>query len=72
MGEYEITAPIVSAASTAHTMELLAQLRPTGRIHDGFRVSLDLLEKHLDLGQLIPVIVFKGYRLQFQYWPRDI
>jgi hypothetical protein len=31
-----------------------------------------LLEKQLDLGQLIPVPTFKGYRLQFQYWPRDI
>jgi hypothetical protein len=31
-----------------------------------------ILEKNLDLGQLIPVDVFKGYRLQFQHWPRDI
>jgi hypothetical protein len=74
LGGYEIAAPIVPAASTAHTLELLAQLRPTGRILDGFRLSMDgpLLERQLDLGQLIPVNTFKGYRLQFQFWPRDI
>jgi hypothetical protein len=74
LGEYEIAAPVVPAASTAHTLELLAQLRPTGRILDGFRLSMDgpLLERQLDLGQLIPVNAFKGYRLQFQFWPRDI
>jgi hypothetical protein len=74
LGEYEIAAPVVAAASTAHTLELLAQLRPTGRILDGFRLSMDgpLLEKQLDLGQLIPVNTFKGYQLQFQFWPRDI
>jgi hypothetical protein len=36
MGEYEIASPIVPAASSAHTMELLAQLRSTGRILDDF------------------------------------
>jgi hypothetical protein len=57
LGEYEIAAPVIAAASTAHTLELLAQLRPTGQILDGFRLSMDgpLLERQLDLGQLIPV-----------------
>jgi hypothetical protein len=62
MGEYEIADPIMPATTMAHTMELLAQLRPTGRILDSFRISLDgaLLNRNLDLGQLIPSDVFRG------------
>jgi hypothetical protein len=66
LAKYEIAAPIVPATAAAHTMELLAQLRPTGHILDGFRISLDgaVLSRSLDLGQIIPTTVFKGYNLQ--------
>jgi hypothetical protein len=56
-------------------MELLAQLRPSGRILDHFRIALDgsaAIRQELDLGQLIPSSVFKGHKLAFQYWSQDI
>jgi hypothetical protein len=56
-------------------IELLAQLRPTGRILDNFRLSVngtEILEAELELNQLLPTPVFNGFKLRFQYWPRDI
>jgi hypothetical protein len=41
------------------TMEICAQLRPTGRILDNFRVALGgskVLDFEADLGQLIPIL----------------
>ncbi len=55
-------------------MELLAQLRPSGRILDHFRITLDgsaAISQELDLGQLIPSSTFKGHKLAFQFWPQD-
>jgi hypothetical protein len=57
------------------TLELLAQLRNTGRILDGFRFVLDgsaPLEVGVDLYQLLPVDSCRGLRLAQQFWPRDI
>ena len=57
------------------TMQLLAQLRGTGRILDNFRVVLggtQILDVNVDLGQLIPSDTFKSHRLKFQFWPRDL
>ncbi len=56
-------------------IELLAQLRPTGRILDNFRLSVngtEILEAELELNQLLPTPVLNGFKLRFQYWPRDI
>ncbi len=55
-------------------MAVLAQLRPTGRILD-VRISMNrsqILGAELDFGQLPPADPLKGYKLQFQYWPRNI
>jgi hypothetical protein len=73
--DYETALPLVSSSTMAYTMGLMAQLRPTGRILDGFRVALDgsaALSKELDLGTILPVSNLKGWRLNLQYWPRDI
>jgi hypothetical protein len=57
------------------TVELLAQLRNTGRILDGFRFAFDgtvPLEINVDMFQLLPVDSCRGLRLAQQFWPRDI
>jgi len=58
-----------------YTVELLAQLRSTGRILDNFRFSLNgssPLEASVDVASIIPVPDFKGWRLNQQWWARDI
>lgn len=57
------------------TAQLLAQLRPTGRILDGFQLVLGgtrIQEAEVDLGALVPATAFSNYKLRFQFWPRDI
>jgi hypothetical protein len=57
------------------TLQLLAQVRPTGRILDNFQVALggtQIVCADVDLGQLILASTFNRWRLRFQYWPRDI
>jgi hypothetical protein len=75
MEDFEAYLTPVQSSASDYVMELLAQLRPSGRILDHFRIALDgsaALSKELDLGQLIPSSVFKGHKLAFQFWPRDI
>jgi hypothetical protein len=56
--------------------EVMAQVRPNGRIMDHWRVALggtSLLEAKVDLVQLIPAAInLPKRRLQLQFWPRDI
>ena len=57
------------------TLEVCAQLRPSGRVLDHFRVALggsQALEWEADLGKLIPTPVFKGWRIKGQNWARDV
>jgi hypothetical protein len=57
------------------TMELLAQVQHTGRILRNFRVALGgeaRLKVDMDLGAMVPVEVFAGWRFKTQYWLRDI
>ncbi len=70
LDKYETALPTVSSSSEAYTMELLAQLRSTGRILDGFKVALNEaapLSRELDLGSIIPTRCFKNWKLNFQY-----
>jgi hypothetical protein len=56
-------------------MELLAQVRPNGRIMDHFRIALggtSLLEVDTVLGNIIPFPALNNYRFKFQFWARDI
>jgi hypothetical protein len=70
--EFETAAPRVNGGVT---MEVLAQLRPSGRILDNFRVAL-VGSKALDfdavLFSLIPAAIFKGWRVKGQCWARDV
>ena len=70
--EYETATPRITGDVS---MEICAQLRPSGRILDNFRVSLGgskILEYEADLGQLIPIPFFKGWRVKGQCWARDV
>ena len=72
MGEFEKATPRIEGD---FTFELLAQLRPSGRILDNFRVSIGgnrVLEIDADLRQLIPVPVFRNWRIRGQFWARDV
>jgi hypothetical protein len=56
-------------------MELLAQVRPNGRIMDHYRITLggtSLLEVDTVLGNIIPFPALNNYRFKFQFWARDI
>ena len=57
-------------------MELLAQVRPTGRIQDHFRIILGgrrALTTEIGLSSIIGGgEKYSAYKLRFQYWPRDI
>jgi hypothetical protein len=58
--EYETATPRITGDVTK---EICAQLRPSGRILNNFRVALGgikILEYKADLGQLIPIPFFKG------------
>jgi hypothetical protein len=61
--------------TAAHTMQLLVQLRPSGRILDGFQVKLGgtrILNAEVDMSALIPAATFKSWKLSFQFWPHDV
>ena len=58
-----------------HTVQLLAQLRSTGRILDAHRLVLggtEILDVDIDISEAIPNPRLSGWRLRFQIWPRDI
>lgn len=72
IAEYETA---ILDATEPLEMDLLAQIRPTGRILDNFRLVLGgtaPLRATVDLGAAIPGRTFEGYRLGLQQWPRDI
>jgi hypothetical protein len=57
------------------TMELMAQVRHTGRILGNFRVALGgeaRLKVDVDLGAMVPAEIFRGWCFKTQYWLRDI
>jgi hypothetical protein len=70
--DYDTAMPAVPGE---FVVELLAQLRNTGRILDGFRFALDgsrALEAHVYLDQVLPVGELKGLQALIQCWPRDV
>jgi hypothetical protein len=73
--DFDLACTALASSEEPALVQLLAQLRPTGRILDNFRLSIggsQILEAELDLGAMIPTETLQGYRLAFQYWPRDI
>ncbi len=56
-------------------MELLAQVRPNGRIQDHFRIVLggrQALDIKTSFGMLYGSSKYKDFMLKMQRWPRDI
>jgi hypothetical protein len=57
------------------TLQLMAQLRNTGRILNSFKFVLDgsaSLDAPVDLSCVLPVESYRGWKLSQQSWPRDI
>jgi hypothetical protein len=58
-----------------YTVELLAELRNTGRILDGFRFLLDdskVLEAYVNFHKILQVGKLQGMQAYIQSWPRNI
>ena len=56
-------------------MELLAQIRPNGRIQDHFNIVLGgrkALDVEASFGMLYASEKYRSYKLKMQTWPRDI
>jgi hypothetical protein len=56
-------------------MELMAQIRPNGRVMDHFRIAVggsSLLEVDKPLSALIPAASLDRYKFKFQFWARDV
>ncbi len=73
--DFDLAVATLANSDNAVAIELLAQLRPTGRILDNFRFAVnsqEMLDVELDFHQLLPTDSVKGYKLRYQYWPRDI
>jgi hypothetical protein len=73
--DFDTAVASLASSDNPLAVELLAQLRPTGRVLDNYRFSLNgsrILDAELDMGQLLPVEALSGFRLKYQYWPRDI
>jgi phosphoribosylformylglycinamidine (FGAM) synthase-like amidotransferase family enzyme len=55
-------------------MEVMAQMRPNGRLLDHFRVVLggsEILEAAMPLDRLIPSPNLNRWRARYQFWARD-
>ena len=75
LDDFDVAVAWIASSNSSLAVELLAQLRPTGRILDNFRLAINgtkILDSELDMGQLLPVDSLQGYKLRYQYWPRDI
>ena len=56
-------------------MDLLAQLRATGRILDACRLVLggnEIIQVDFDLHCAVQADIFRDWRIRYQIWPRDI
>jgi len=71
--DFDLAAPTLGGGLVA---EVLAQIRPNGRIVDNWRVALggdDILEASVDLAYIIPAAAtLPKWRLSWDAWPRDI
>jgi len=70
--DFELASPRIAGDLT---MELHAELRPSGRILDAFRISLagtKILAIEVELFKLLPVNTFKGWSFKAEFRPEDI
>jgi hypothetical protein len=73
--DFDVAVATLANSGDSVAIQLLAQLRPTGRILDNFRFAVngqEILDVELDFHQILPTDSMKGYKLRYQYWPRDI
>jgi hypothetical protein len=69
LDDFDIAVATLADSGDAVAIELLAQLRPTGRILDNFRFSVnghEILDVELDLHRILPTDNVKGYKLRYQ------
>jgi len=70
--DFETAAPRVAGDAV---MELMAQIRPNGRVMDHWRVAIGgakILEADFRLSTICKSSVLSPYKLRFQTWPKDI
>jgi hypothetical protein len=75
MEDFEVACAALAESGEPLLVQLLAQLRPTGRILDNFRLAVggtQILDLEVDLGHIIPAPSLQGFRFSYQFWPRDI
>jgi hypothetical protein len=56
-------------------VEVLAQIRPNGRVLDHFRVTLGgsrILDINVAMANLVSSAAVQTHRLKFQVWPKDL
>ena len=56
-------------------VDLLAQLRASGRILDACRLVVggsEVIQVDIDLHRTVPIDRFKQWRIRYQIWPRDV
>jgi hypothetical protein len=75
MEDFDIAVATLAESDDAVAVELLAQLRPNGRILDNFRLVANgsqILDVELTFNHLLPGEPLRDYRLRYQYWAQDI
>jgi hypothetical protein len=73
--DFDVAVATLANSGDSVAIQLLAQLRPTGRILDNFRFAVngqEILDVELDFHQLLPADSMKGYKLRYQFWPMAI
>ncbi len=73
--DFDVAVATLASSGDSVAIQLLSQLRSTRRILDNFRFSVNgpkILDVELDFHQILPADNMRGYKLRYQYWPRDI
>jgi hypothetical protein len=75
MEDFEVACVALAESGEPLLVQLLAQLRPTRRILDNFRLAVSgtqILDLEVDLGHIIPAPSLQEFKFAYQFWPRDI
>ncbi len=70
MEDFDVAVATLTNSGEAVAVELLAQLRPNGRILDNFRIAVNgsqILDMELDFNNLLPSKPLRDYKLRYQY-----
>ena len=75
MEDFDVAVATLAESDDSVAVELLAQLRPNGRVLDNFRFAVNssqILDVELSFNNLLPAEPLRDYKLRYQYWARDI